>query len=110
MSDRPDLDEAINILQNGGWNIIGGKYAPKPNTPANQSIEEQIHYLTEAYIPTCKDDVIKFEQAIKQLITEELENLVKQQWAFNGTEKDSYAVPTRYIENRIKELREKKQL
>lgn len=28
MSDRPDLDEAINILQSGGFNISGGKYAP----------------------------------------------------------------------------------
>lgn len=29
MSDRPDLDEAINILQSGGFNITGGKYAPE---------------------------------------------------------------------------------
>jgi hypothetical protein len=28
MSDRPDLDEAINILQAGGFTILGGKYAP----------------------------------------------------------------------------------
>ena len=29
MSDRPDLDEAIDILLAGGWNITGGIYAPK---------------------------------------------------------------------------------
>ena len=32
MSDRPDLDEAIDILQNGGFNITGGKYAPQTNS------------------------------------------------------------------------------
>lgn len=30
MSDRPDLDEAVEILQKGGFNITGGKYAPAP--------------------------------------------------------------------------------
>jgi hypothetical protein len=28
MSDRPDLDEAIKILQAGGIKITGGRYAP----------------------------------------------------------------------------------
>jgi hypothetical protein len=28
MSDRPDLDEAIRILQAGGIKITGGRYAP----------------------------------------------------------------------------------
>lgn len=28
MSDRPDLDEAISILQAGGIKVVGGKYAP----------------------------------------------------------------------------------
>lgn len=35
MSDRPDLDKAIQILQDGGIKITGGKYAPQ--TPKKQS-------------------------------------------------------------------------
>ena len=34
MSDRPDLDEAIKILQEGGFKVTGGKYAPE--TPPKQ--------------------------------------------------------------------------
>jgi hypothetical protein len=33
MSDRPDLDKAIEIAQAGGLKITGGKYAPTPKQP-----------------------------------------------------------------------------
>lgn len=32
MGERPDIDEAIKILQAGGFKITGGKYAPKSDT------------------------------------------------------------------------------
>lgn len=43
MCDRPDLDEAMNILQAGGFNITGGKYAPKSNPlDPQQDIEGEL--------------------------------------------------------------------
>ena len=39
MSNRPDLDEAIDILLAGGWNITGGIYAPKDKEIDNDKEE-----------------------------------------------------------------------
>jgi hypothetical protein len=39
-SDRPDLDKAIKILQDGGWKITGGKYAPKESLAQPTESEE----------------------------------------------------------------------
>lgn len=52
MSNRPDLDNAISILQNGGFKITGGKYAhtnrlesPMSNTPEDTELRKKIVVL-----------------------------------------------------------------
>lgn len=45
MSNRPDLDEAIDILLAGGWNITGGIYAPKDKEIDNdKEVKQEILY------------------------------------------------------------------
>lgn len=53
MSDRPDLDEFASKMQAGGWEITGGKYAPKPpmtknTTETNQASENECNKLEES--------------------------------------------------------------
>jgi hypothetical protein len=48
MSNRPDLDKAIGILQGGGLNITGGKYAPKhPKPQTHDELEDLLKELIE---------------------------------------------------------------
>jgi hypothetical protein len=46
MSDRPDIDDAINILQTGGFNITGGKYAPQHNEVSTTNNELKKAWLS----------------------------------------------------------------
>lgn len=58
---------------------------------SNPTLDDEIHYLTESYMPICKDDVIKFEQAIKSLLREVAEEVIGKDYVFNDD-----AFPTKY--------------
>lgn len=84
-SNRPDLDEFVKKMQDGGWKITGGKYAPKP---MNSKLREQLlrlmrysntltpYKLGEPLDPFVDGALSDTEKAIRQAVGEELRELL----------------------------------
>lgn len=73
MSDRPDLDKAIEIAQAGGLKITGGKYAPKNTSlAANEPFTEN----------ETKEILAKLENTGTSLLSDDIKNA--EGWKYIG--------------------------
>lgn len=98
MSDRPDLDKASSIFQNGSWGIPGGKYAPKPNPIKRGSKDLLNNYSTDTHEAIIADPILQEIEKIFLGLIDEISS-IKAGKTFTPT--DYTKLPVKAIANLV---------